>query len=219
MHQNDTLLIDDVDTTGALRDAAEKVSGGHTRASFLAKGTLAAGAALTGGGLLTAATASAATTKNDVDILNFALLLEYLESAFYTDALTRNVLTGDTLHFAQVAGKHEANHVVFIQKALGSAAIQRPTFDFSKTSTDAKSFLATAVTLEDTGVSAYKGQAPLVDSTPILQSALLIHSVEARHAAWARRLAGKSPIIAPADKALTKAQVTAAVKATGFITG
>jgi len=50
---------------------------------------------------------------------------------------------------------------------------------------------AVAQTLEDTGVAAYKGQAPrLTGGGELLTTALRIHSVEARHAAELRRIRG-----------------------------
>ncbi len=84
-------------------------------------------------------------------------------------------------------------------------------------------FLKTAMVLEDTGVSAYAGAAPMIANKKTLSAALSVHSVEARHAAWVRNIIGKggSPLPAPAafDPALTKAQVLKAVTGTGFITG
>ena len=103
-------------------------------------------------------------------------------------------------------------------KALGSAAISQPKFGFGKAVTSSKEFVATAIVLEDTGVRAYKGQAPLIQDPAILKAALSIHSVEANHAAWIRFIAGANPTYTGAfETPLTKAQVLAAVTATGFI--
>ena len=78
-------------------------------------------------------------------------------------------------------------------------------------------FIATSITLEDTGVSAYDGQGPLL-RRKTLPAAAAIVSVEARHAAWIRYLAGQfgqDAVGGPApdvlNPALTKDQVTAAV--------
>ena len=77
--------------------------------------------------------------------------------------------------------------------------------------------------LEDTGVSAYAGAAPMISNKKTLAAALSVHSVEARHAAWVRDILGKggNPLPAPAafDPARTKAQVLKIVTGTGFITG
>ena len=82
-----------------------------------------------------------------------------------------------------------------------------------------KEFVATAIVLEDTGVRAYKGQAPFIQETAVLEAALAIHSVEANHAAWIRYIAGEIPTYTGAfELPLTKSQVLAIVKKTGFIT-
>ena len=214
-----SIPIDELDRDGALREAEDGVAG-DSRADFLKK-AMAAGGGLAGGGALLGllATEGRAQTATDVSILNFALTLEELEAAFYREAVAGGALTGRTLRFARVTGAHEDAHVAFLRQALGSAAIARPQFNFMGTTTNSQQFVATAVTLEETGVAAYKGQAPLIETPAVLGAALTIHSVEARHAAWVRRIAGMRPVIGPADAALTREQVLAAVGATGFIVG
>ena len=224
MNKNE-LLVADVDTTGALRDAAEKVAGSETRAGFLAKGALATGGVVAGSGLF-AGVASAQSLSNlsadDIHILNFALLLEYLEAEFYADAQARGLVTSQPAKsFAGTAGSHEATHVEAISAVIsggGGTPIARPTFDFTKGVVDEASFLQVAITLEDTGVTAYKGKAPLIKNKGLLATALTIHSIEARHAAWVRFIAGASPVIKSADPAATEQDVLAAVGQTGFIT-
>ena len=111
----------------------------------------------------------------------------------------------------------EAAHVQALKKALGSAAVKRPTFDFGSAVQSQSAFTSTAVVLEDTGVQAYQGQAPFIKSDAIFKAAISIHPVEARHAAWIRNLGGQSPAPAAFNPALTKSQVLAAVTGTGFI--
>ncbi len=134
-----------------------------------------------------------------VDVLNFALTLEYLEDEFYRmglDADTGGVLDlGDTRTIFEQISKHETAHVALLQGALGADAVDSPTFDFTAGGTFADVFTnpATFITLaqgfEDTGVRAYKGQAGnLISNDGILTTALQIHSVEARHASMVRRL-------------------------------
>jgi hypothetical protein len=194
-----SIPIDELDRDGALWEAEDEVAG-DSRADFLKK-AMAAGGGLAGGGALLAllATEGRAQTATDVSILNFALTLEELEAAFYREAVAGGALTGRTLRFARVTGAHEDAHVAFLRQALGSAAIARPQFNFMGTTTNSQQFIATAVTLEETGVAAYKGQAPLIETPAVLGAALTIHSVEARHAAWVRRIAGMRPVIGPAD--------------------
>lgn len=216
------LTLETVDRDGALRESAEKVAG-DTRARFIAKAAGATGA-LVGGGLLLAGPAAAQSgglSATDKDILNFALTLEELEAAFYAEAIAKGKLSGQVLAFAKVAGGHEKTHVSALRRTLGSDAIAKPTFDFKGTTGARSSFLTTAVKLEDTGVEAYKGQAPLVQSDAVLAVALSIHSIEAKHAAWVRRLSGLLPtrVLSGIENPATKAEVLAAVKATGFITG
>jgi rubrerythrin len=205
-----------IDRDGALEEATQRV--GHTRGAFFGRAAIAAGGLMGGGAVLGALpSVAAAQSTNDVDILNFALTLEELETAFYADALAKAGLKGDTAAAAKEIGAHEAAHVAALRKALGTKAIAKPTFAFGAATANEAAFLKTAVTLEDTGVAAYKGQAPLIDDAKILAAALSIHSVEAKHAAWVRRLAKGDPSPAAFEGPKTKAQVLAAVQATGFL--
>ncbi len=189
------------------------------------------GGAFLAGGLLIGGLPQVAlgrpSAKQDAAILNFGLLLAYLESEFYVDAVSKGALTGAALTFATTVRDHELAHVQVLQQALGSAAIAKPAFDFKDTTSDPAKFVATATVLEDTGVAAYNGQGPRL-RRKTLGAAASIVSVEARHAAWIRHIAAapaypSAPKDYPApgalDKPLTKRQVEDAVAATGFITG
>ena len=214
---NPEFTLAEVDRDGAIQEAIEEVSG-DSRAGFLTKAAVLSGGLIGGGAVLGAiASPAAAATKGDVAIANFALTLEYLEAEFYTEAVRMGALRGQTLRFAQIVGAHERAHVAALRKMLGRAAVSKPTFNFRGTTENAAKFEATAVVLEDTGVAAYKGQAGLIDSDAILKAALAIHSVEARHASWARRISGQAPAPAAFDKPKTKAQILAAVNGTKFI--
>jgi hypothetical protein len=206
----------DFDADGALQETAETAQR-HSRRSFLRSSGLAVGGAAVAGGLLPGASALAATPKGDVAILNFALTLEYLESAFYASALKHAGLTGEHKRLARLVHQHEAAHVAALKQALGSSAVKRPAFDFGSAVTSQSAFTATAITLEDTGVAAYQGQAPYITSNAIFKAAISIHPVEARHAAWIRNLGGQPPAPDAFNPAMTKSQVLSAVTATGFI--
>jgi rubrerythrin len=171
------------------------------------------------GGLPALAGAQTSSPRNDVKILNYALTLEFLEAEFYSQALKSGALSGDVLAAAQIVGKHEDDHVAALRKALGKAAVKKPTFDFKDTVTDPAKFLQTAVVLEDTGVRAYAGQAPKVFSKKVLAVAASILTVEARHASRFRSLAGESFAPRSFDKASSMKTVLADVKGTGFIVG
>lgn len=140
-----------------------------------------------------------AQTSSVVDVLNFALTLEYLEDEFYKMGLAASGLIpqADRAIFMQI-GQHESAHVDFLKTALGSAAVDKPAFDFTaggqfaSAFTDYMTFLALSQSFEDTGVRAYKGQAGnLISDDGTLKVALQIHSVEARHAAQVRVLRGE----------------------------
>lgn len=151
--------------------------------------------------LATDAHAQGGLSSGIVDVLNFALTLEFLEAEFYTRGVeSPNLLSGAPREVADQIRKHEVAHVAFLQSALGSRAVSKPTFDFSAGKgsnngpfadafTNPQTFWALAQAFEDTGVRAYKGQAPnLMGNNDVLQAALQIHSVEARHAAQVRRM-------------------------------
>jgi hypothetical protein len=142
-----------------------------------------------------------------VDVLNYALTLEYLEDEFYKagNAAANLIPASDKAIFTQI-GKHETQHVAFLVKALGAKAIAKPAFDFqyggafADIFTNYKTFVTVSSALEDTGVRAYKGQAGALLADPqILEYALQVHSVEARHAAVVRRL-GATVLAKPAMK-------------------
>lgn len=134
-----------------------------------------------------------------VDVLNFALTLEYLEDDFYHTAVgSSNLIPRDTQGVFEQISKHESAHVALLKSVLGGKAVAKPQFDFTAGGAfgdvfrNYQTFLAVSQALEDTGVRAYKGQAGnLKDNAKILTVALQIHSVEARHAAEVRRLRGE----------------------------
>jgi Ferritin-like domain len=195
---------------------------GMSRGAFLARGALATGALLGGSAVGPfVRRAVAQETGGDVDILNFALTLEYLEAAFYAEAVKGGKLSGEAVKFAKAVAHDEDAHVKFLKGALGSKAVKTPKFDFKGTTGAQATFLKTAMALEDTGVSAYAGAAPMIADKKTLSAALSVHSVEARHAAWVRDILGKGsnplPAPAPFDPARSKAQVLKIVTGTGFI--
>jgi ferritin-like protein len=213
------LTLDQVDADGAVGEAMDAVKG-DTRAAFLAKAGMLGGGVLGGGALLTLMEDEALAqglSANDVSILNYALTLEYLEAAFYTEAVRKGALRGELALFARVAGGHERAHVAALKQVLGRRAVRRPRFDFRGTTESRATFRATAIVLEDTGVSAYAGQAPRVKADAVLEAALAIHTVEARHAAWIRDIAGEDPAPRAFDPPKSRRAVLRAVRRTRFI--
>jgi hypothetical protein len=202
-------LLEDLDTDGALREAGENA--GISRASFLG-GTVAGAVAA----FAVAPTAEAAN-RGDVAVLNFALVLEYLQSSFYTEAERSKALSGKAEDAAKRVGAVERAHVTAFKGLLGSKAIKRPAFNFRGTTEAQRAFLKTAVAFEDLAVAAYKGQAPRLRSKQVLAAAVSIHSVEARHAAWMRYLFGVQPAVNAFDDAASKPKIEHVVAGTHFV--
>jgi hypothetical protein len=111
----------------------------------------------------------------------------------------------------------ERAHVTALKQALGGAAVKRPAFDFRGVTEDSPKFLKTAVAFEDLGTAAYKEQAARIKSPALLAAAISIHSVEARHAAWMRFLAGVIPAATAFDKGKPISEVRAIVASTHFV--
>jgi ferritin-like protein len=186
---------------------------GMSRSAFLAKSAIATGGLYGAGAVGSFVTSAFAQGGGDVDILNFALTLEYLEAAFYEEALSKAGLSGDAKSLAQEIGDHEKQHVDALTGAIkkaGGKPVAAPKVTFPLT--DEASFLKLAETFEDTGVSAYDGAAPMIKSPDVLGAAGSIVQVEARHAAAIHLLAGTQPTPGAFDNALDKAKVLKAVK-------
>jgi len=114
---NDALTLEELDRDGALREAAHQVEG-DTRAAFFRKGGAFVAGGLALSALPIAFASGAGVPSSDVKILNYALTLEYLESAFYAEAVSKGALKGEIASFAQTVAQHEAAHVAALEKAL-----------------------------------------------------------------------------------------------------
>ncbi|MBA2567935.1 MAG: ferritin-like domain-containing protein [Actinobacteria bacterium] len=228
----------------------EGVNAGKTRRSFLKQAGVG-GAAVLGGGALLGAVAGPARAGHsdnvpDLDILNFALTLEYLEASFYTEALGGSGTTGvpassaefgrgdisGSRVFAGFGGRirsnaygyltdirdHEVTHVNFLVGKLGSNAVRACTFDFSSALGSVQSFVDTAQVLENTGVMAYDGAIRYVDAGDFLQAGAQIATVEARHASYLNLINGDSPFPDAFDMGKKPSEIVTAVLGTGFVT-
>jgi hypothetical protein len=211
-----SLRVDDFDVDGAVRETFEQLPR-RTRSDFLRK-TVGAGAAALGALALWPSVSHAQAESSDVEILNFALALEFLQASFYTEAERIGALHGALAHQAHVVGMHERAHVKAFKELLGSSAIKEPAFNFHGVTENPDAFRSTAVAFEDLATAAYKQQAPLIKSKAYLAGALAIHSVEARHAAWIRRLAGFLPAAKAFDEPLSNREVIDIVNSTHFVT-
>ena len=190
---------------------------GMTRESFLLRSTLAGAAAygtLSATGLVTRALADSGS--GDIEILNYALTLEYLENEFYELAAKQvKGLSSYESKLTKELRDNEAEHVdalIATIKKLGGKPVKKPMFDFGGAFGNRATYLKTANTLEDTGVSAYNGAAPMIASAEVLGAAGGIVQVEARHAAMIRLVRNKPPAPAAFDKASNMDAVLSAVK-------
>jgi hypothetical protein len=227
-----------VDVDGALQEtaaAAQAGTEGHTRSAFLRRAGVAGGALAVSGGVLGGIAAGAGAKsyserppksygKGDIGILNFALVLEYLEAAFYNEAQRAGAITDPaTQAFLQTVVRDENAHVAFLQKGLGAAAVPMPSFDFQGVPEDQTKFQQTAYALENTGVHAYLGQISNIASPVYVTDAAQIAIVEGRHAAVIGAILDDSPSgiapFGPFDEPENANKILNTVAATGFVTG
>src|ERR1700744_2303503 len=182
--------------------------------------------------LLAAASAQAfadGLPQQVIDVLNYALTLEHFEDSFYRKANgTDGLIPAKYRDLFLEIGEHETGHVpllsgvrgsgLLLSGVLGSPAAKPPKFDFTAGGkypdvfSNFQTFSTLSSTIEDTGVAAFKGQVPNLAGSPVLQTALQIHSVEARHAGSVRVLVGKPGSDGAFDKPMSKSEVLEAVK-------
>ncbi len=193
---------EEVDTYMSRKDAFGKM-GGLAKKMALASLPLAAFTAMP--------KMAFAQTNDAVGVLKFALTLERLEYQFYLMGVSAGIIASeDRKVFTQIRD-HEKAHVDLLEATItgplgGSLAGIPSKFDFTAGGVLPNPFeyynvfLGLAQAFEDTGVRAYKGQAPnLMSNDALLEVALQIHSVEARHAAQVRRIRGTKPWTEAAD--------------------
>lgn len=181
---------------------------------MVAGGALAAGGAVLG--WRAGAAAPAPSAALDKKIFNVALLLEYLQAGFYTEAVDAGGLRGEVRDFAKIVADHERKHVAFLERALGRGARKKPTLEFGAATRNQSKFVETAVLLENIGVAAYNGQAANLTKKSLSAAATIV-SVEGRHAAWISALAGIDPAPTAADPGATVDEVAETLRGTGFI--
>jgi rubrerythrin len=127
---------------------------------------------------------------HDLEIVNYALLLEHIETAFYDQVVDSGTFAGAEADVFKLIQENEHEHVdalTALAKKLGGPAAEKPATQFPIGGGRSK-LLAVAATLENTGAAAYLGQAADIENKEVLEAALAIHTVEARHAAELGRL-------------------------------
>jgi rubrerythrin len=198
----------------------ETLSNDHSRKTFLATlmGGAAAATALavaptatTFAGSRMLKHAGAGLPKGDADILNFALTLEHLETAFYAQAVMSFKGNNYMARLVKIIHGDEAAHVGGLTAAIKGAGYTpvaaAPSYKFPKVWSNAKAFATFAATLEDVGVHAYLGAAPSIKTPSVLLTAASIVTVEARHTGAFRALLQKDPTDGAFDKGMSKAQI------------
>ena len=171
-----------------------------------------------------------AASVSDVDVLNFALNLEYLEAEFYAVATYGATLvqlgvissldqTGPTTGGHMVPGFaklpqaflasalriDEIKHVMFLRAALGSSAVKKPAINLDALGygfANVNDWLKLARQFEDVGVSAYLGAAPLISTSPYLPAAAAILATEAQHSGSIRDVCIMNGVVSPAVDSL-----------------
>jgi len=165
------------------------------------------------------------TDVSDVDVLNFALMLEHLEAAYYNEFLesysesevesssVAKVLTRGNDRYTvyqkiEMVRDHEEAHVETLTQTiedLGGEPVEPAEYEFGYESIE--EFAALSATIEAVGVSAYAGAAPLVENEDLIPPALAIHSVEARHTSYFNVLNTTSPFPDAFDEPRTMEEV------------
>ena len=134
--------------------------------------------------------------KGDLEIVQYALTLEHLETDFYDAVIKSGVIKDKALaEVATAIRDNEQEHVDALTKTVeqlgGKPMKPKTTFD-AVIKGGAQKVLETAATVENLGAAAYLGQAGRIKSKEVLAAALSIHTVEARHAAALNKVVGKT---------------------------
>ena len=209
------LTLEAVDRDGAIAEALDELTGG-TRADFFRKAVI--GGSATAAALAAPAVAKQGFTAKDTSILRFDLNLEYLQAAMYSEAERLRELKPRTLEWSRVVGANERGHVKAIRGLLGRDAVKSPRFDFRGVTEDDAVFTKTAVAFEDLTAALLKTQATQIDSRRLVAAIVSLHSVEARHAAWIRHIAGIVPAADAFDEPTSRTRVVRLVDSTNFVT-
>jgi Ferritin-like domain len=209
------LTLADVDRDEVLTEAIAQLCG-STRAGFLRTAALGGAAMLAA----LAAPGEAAAKVTDLEILNFGLRFERLQATFYTQAEqlgTIRKMSEAKQRWAETLGAHERAHVKILLSVLGKKAGPKPFFDFGAANETDAAFTRTAVAMEDLTVALLTGVTPQLQDRRLTAALMGLLTVEARHAAWARRIVRTTPAPAAFDGPRTLDSVRGAVARTHFI--
>ena len=133
---------------------------------------------------------------NDIDILNFALLIAYFERSFYDRGVQENLVTGRREALLRDIRANEIDHITELREAIrsrGSDPIEEPVFEFGRAYADTEKFLANAYQFESTGVSAYLEVIGRARDRGVVEELTGIYGNECRHAALVARMNDVGP--------------------------
>lgn len=144
----------------------------------------------------TDAKTDAKDSTSDLEILNYALTLEFLEADFYAQVIDSGMVKDPkVVSIAKKFGSTEQEHVDALKATitkLGGKPVAKPKTNFGPTlDKGLKAVLEAAADVENLGAAAYLGQAGRIKNKEVLAAALAIHTVEARHAAALNILVGR----------------------------
>jgi Ferritin-like domain len=210
------ITLADLDRDGALEEAAAGLLP-SSRRDFFRRGILGGGALLGILSLPADAEAALARSERDIAIVNFDVVLEYLQSALYVEAQRLGALRPKTLGWARVVGAHELAHLEALKRMVDRPPA-RPSFNFRGVTEHEASFVKTAVAFEDLTAAILKWQALRLHSPQILAAAATLHSVETRHAAWIRRIIGARPVASAFDEPAPQREMARLITSTRFVT-
>jgi hypothetical protein len=214
----DGFTLEELDQDGAIVESIAALYG-DSRAAFL-RAAVFGGAALLAGLATPPSAEGAISPRNDVLTLNFDLIFEHLQSSFYVGAVRQGTvakMAPEKRRWAQVLGAHEVAHVKILKSVLGRKAVAKPFFNFRGVTESEDAFTRTAVAMEDLTVALLSGQAPRFHNRELVAAVFSLLTTEARHAAWARRIAGFIPVANAFDEPKTLVQVNNFVRSTRFL--
>lgn len=194
---------------------------GGSRRALLREGAVVGTGAVLGGLVLTRGsdtTANAASKASERKVLTFLLTLERLQVAFYKGMLAKPYATGELRQYAETVLAHEVVHAAQLTRLLAGAKPASPSFAFGGAIASKDAFLKAAIAVEDLGAAAYDGQIPNLGRKSLLVAAEIV-SVESRHAAWIRDIAGKPPAPDAVDEPATVQQVDSKLRSLGISIG
>ena len=212
------LTLEELDRDGAIQEDIAELYG-ESRADFLRR-AIVGGTALLGALAAPPMLDAKRSKANDIRIFQYGLNFEYLQATFYTEterAGTIAEMARPKAVWAKTLGAHERAHVKIIRQVLGDAATRKPRFDFRGNTESEGAFTRTAVAMEDLTTALLTGITPALHSRALVAAAFSLLTVEARHAAWARHLAGVIPVAGPFDEPKPVSEVDRIVASTRFI--